>query len=73
MLSLLLAYKEVVADLQQQADTYEPHALDEAISKLQHRIWEIENVWADVLAEDYARLEASKLRHPSHPDFKGFI
>ena len=73
MLSLLLAYKEVLADLRNQADTYEPNALDETIARLEHRIWEIENVWADELAKDYERLEASKRRHPSHPDFEGFI
>jgi hypothetical protein len=66
MLDLLLSYKAVIADLKSQADTYEPNALDETISKLEHRIWEFENVWADELAKDYAALEASKLRHPSN-------
>ena len=64
----LKAYKRVIADLESQADTYEPNALDETLSKLNFRVWEIENVWGDELA----KLEASKLRHPSHPDFKGF-
>ena len=58
----LKAYKRVIADLESQADTYEPNALDETLSKLNHRVWEIENVWADELAE----LEASKARHPSN-------
>lgn len=58
----LKAYKRVIADLESQADTYEPNALDETLSKLNHRVWEIENVWGDELA----KLEASKLRHPSN-------
>lgn len=66
MLHLLLSYKEVIADLKQQEDTYEPNALAETFAKLEHRIWEIEHVWADELAKDYAELEASKLRHPSN-------
>lgn len=64
----LLAYKRVIADLENQADTYEPHALDETLAKLNHRVWEIESVWGDELAQ----LEAAKKRHPSHPNFKGF-
>lgn len=32
---------------------------------LKHRVWEFENVWADVLAEEAAELERSKERHPS--------
>ena len=58
----LKAYKRVIADLESQADTYEPNALDETLSKLNHRVWEIENVWGDELA----KLEASKSRHPSN-------
>ena len=64
----LIAYKRVIADLESQADTYEPNALDDTLAKLNHRVWEIESVWGDELE----KLEASKLRHPSHPDFKGF-
>lgn len=64
----LKAYKRVIADLESQADTYEPNALDETLSKLNHRVWEIETVWETELAN----LERSKKRHPSHPDFKGF-
>jgi hypothetical protein len=65
----LKAYKRVIADLESQADTYEPNALDETLSKLNYRVWEIENIWGDELA----KLEASMKRHPSHPDFMGFI
>ena len=58
----LKAYKRVIADLEHQADTYEPNALDDTLAKLNHRVWEIETVWAD----DLAKLEASKARHPSN-------
>lgn len=64
----LKAYKRVIADLESQADTYEPDALTDTLAKLNHRVWEIESVWGDELA----KLEASKRRHPSHPEFKGF-
>lgn len=64
----LKAYKRVIADLENQADTYEPDALTETLSKLNHRVWEIESVWGDELE----KLEQAKRRHPSHPDFKGF-
>lgn len=68
MSNTLLAYKRVIADLESQADTYEPDALTDTLAKLNYRVWEIESVWGDELA----KLEAAKKRHPSHPDFKGF-
>lgn len=58
----LLAYERVIADLESQADTFEPNALDETLAKLNHRVWEIKTVWAD----DLASLEASMKRHPSN-------
>jgi hypothetical protein len=58
----LLAYERVIADLESQADTFEPNALDETLSKLNHRVWEIKTVWA----KDLASLEASMKRHPSN-------
>ena len=64
----LIAYKLVIADLESQADTYEPDALTDTLAKLNHRVWEIESVWGDELE----KLEKSMKRHPSHPDFKGF-
>jgi len=57
----LNAYKKVIADLEGQAETYEPNALDETLSILTQRVWEIENVFADVLAEELVSME----RHPS--------
>jgi hypothetical protein len=57
-----------MADLDAQADTYEAGALDETLSKLNYRVWEIESVWGDELE----KLEKSMKRHPSHPDFQGF-
>lgn len=58
----LHAYKKVVADLQGQAETYVPNALDETLDILTQRIWEIENVFADVLADE----AKSIARHPSN-------
>ena len=72
MLHLLLSYEAVIADLKFQADTYAPNALDNTLAQLERRVWEIKNVWKDELEKDYEALEASKRRHPSHPDFKGF-
>jgi hypothetical protein len=66
VLHLLLSYEAVIADLKQQEDTYEPNALAETFAKLEHRIWEIKNVWKDELAKDYEQLELSKARHPSN-------
>lgn len=66
MLHLLLSYEAIIADLKFQADTYEPNALDETLAVLEHRVWEIKNVWKDELDKDYAALEASKSRHPSN-------
>jgi hypothetical protein len=66
MLTLLLQYETIVADLTSQADFYEAEPLANALAVLNQRIWEIKNVFADELAKDYAELEASKARHPSN-------
>lgn len=66
LIDTLSAYKRVITDLEGQAPTYVENALDDTLGTLKHRVWEIENVFADVLAEERASLEASKRRHPSN-------
>jgi hypothetical protein len=66
LIDTLSAYKRVITDLEGQAPTYEENALDDTLGTLKHRVWEIENVFADVLAEELKSLELSKARHPSN-------
>jgi hypothetical protein len=56
------AYKVVIADLLGQEETYRKGALKKVIPILEQRIWEFENVFADIIAEELA----SKKRHPSN-------
>ncbi len=60
------AYKRVIADLEELADTYEENALAETLKHLNYRVWEIENVYADELAKEEAELARSMARHPSN-------
>ena len=41
--------------------TYRKGALKKVIAILEHRVWEFENVFADVIADELA----SKKRHPA--------
>ena len=65
ILNTLQAYEMVIADLKFQADTYEPQALTETLSKLDYRVTEIKTVWAKEIAEEQAQLHASMRRHPA--------
>lgn len=65
LLNTLKAYEMVIADLKFQADTYEPQALDETLSKLDYRVTEIKTVWAKEIAVEQAELDASMRRHPA--------
>jgi hypothetical protein len=60
------AYKRVIADLEAVADTYEEDALAETLKRLNYRVWEIENIYADVLAKEEESLALSIARHPSN-------
>lgn len=66
LIDTLSAYKRVIADLESVADTYEENALADALGKLNYRVWEIENVYADVLAKEHESLALSIARHPSN-------
>jgi hypothetical protein len=66
ILSAVNAYERVIADLESQADTYEPDALADTLDTLKHRVWELKNVFADEYQAELAELEASKRRHPSN-------
>ena len=66
LINTLDAYKRVIEDLEGQAFTYKKNALNKPLGVLKHRVWEIENVWADVLAEERESLERSIARHPSN-------
>lgn len=65
ILNTLKAYEMVIADLKFQADTYEPKALTETLSKLDYRVTEIKTVWAKEIAEEQAQLHESMRRHPA--------
>jgi len=66
IISSVNAYERVIADLESQADTYEPDALTEVLDTLKHRVWELKTVFADEYEAELKALEASKRRHPSN-------
>lgn len=66
LIDTLSAYKRVITDLESVADTYEEDALADTLKKLNYRVWEIENVYADVLAKEEESLALSIARHPSN-------
>ena len=66
LISKVSAYEQVIADLEGQADTYEPDALTHTLDQLKHRVWELKEVFSEEYQAELASLEASKRRHPSN-------
>jgi hypothetical protein len=65
ILSAVNAYERVIADLENLVDTFEPDALTGTLDILNHRVWELKNVFAEEYQAELKALEASKNRHPS--------
>jgi len=59
-------YNEVIADLESQAVFFDKKAMATTISVLKQRVWEFENVFADLIELERLELEASMKRHPSN-------
>ena len=65
VMDTIATYERVIADLKEQAPTYNKGALDETLDVLEHRVWELKIVFADQYQAELAELEASKNRHPA--------